>query len=100
MTGDIVLHFSGILRSLFVERKTNNFIEYGLIYGGEGQYHPIGLAFTMWLVNMIPFLLVYFALMVIGNLDVYWQRRDFIYRRVKLFIDERKTVKFDAFEQV
>lgn len=99
MTGDIVLRFSGILRSLFVERKTNNFIEYGLVYGGEGQYHPIGLAFTMWLVNMIPFMLVYFTLMIIGNLDVYWQRRDFIYRRVKLFIDERKTIKFDVFEQ-
>ncbi|MBA7542292.1 hypothetical protein ES705_34612 [subsurface metagenome] len=99
MTGDIVLRFSGILRSLFVERKTNNFIEYGLVYGGEGQYHPIGLAFTMWLVNMIPFLLVYLTLMIIGNLDVYWQRRDFIYRRVKLFINERKTIKFDASEQ-
>ena len=99
MTGDIVLRFSGILRSLFVERKTNNFLEYGLMYGGTGQYHPIGLAFTMWLVNMIPFLLVYFVLMIIGNLDVYWQKRDYFYRRVRLFIDERKTIKFDAFEK-
>ncbi|MHA1398730.1 MAG: hypothetical protein ACTSQE_00040 [Candidatus Heimdallarchaeaceae archaeon] len=75
MTGNIELHFSGIFRSLFIERKTNSFIIYGSQYNLHGQYHPVGLALTMWLINLIPYALVYAIFLFTANLDTLWKNR-------------------------
>ncbi|MHA2255889.1 MAG: hypothetical protein ACXAAM_07450, partial [Candidatus Heimdallarchaeaceae archaeon] len=90
MTGDIELRFNELFYSLFVERVTNNFLEYGFEYGSQGQYHPIGTSFTMWLMFMIPFLIVYGFLILIGNIDNVWKNIDFPVRKVREFIKARQ----------
>ncbi|MCG3225935.1 MAG: hypothetical protein H7645_03390 [Candidatus Heimdallarchaeota archaeon] len=90
MTGDIELRFTELLYSLFVERVTNNFFEYGFEYGLQGQYHPTGTSFTMWLMFLIPFLLVYGFFIIIGNLDNIWKNIDFPVRKVREFIVSRQ----------
>ncbi|NPD87293.1 MAG: hypothetical protein HGN29_01130 [Asgard group archaeon] len=91
MTGDIRLNFQDIFYSLFIERVTNNFLEYGFEYGLRGQYHPIGVTFTMWLINLVPFLIVYGFLIIIGNIDNLWKNIDFPVRKIKEFIQARQT---------
>jgi hypothetical protein len=98
MTGDIKLSFQDLFYSLFVERVTNNFLEYGFEYGSQGQYHPIGVAFTMWLMYMIPFLIIYGFLIIIGNLDNVWKNIDYPVRKVRDYIKARQEPELE-FEQ-
>ncbi|MCG3220271.1 MAG: hypothetical protein H7641_02730 [Candidatus Heimdallarchaeota archaeon] len=91
MTGDIELSFKDIFYSLFVERVTNKFLVYGFEYESQGQYHPVGSSFTMWLIFMIPFLIIYGFFIVIGNLDNIWKNIDFPVRKVREFIRARQA---------
>ena len=91
MTGNITFEFSGILRSLFIERKSNYFFIYGLQYGEEGQYHPFSVGLTMWLINLISFFLVYGMFIIILNMDTIWEKKDYPYRKIKGFFEARKA---------
>ncbi len=91
MTGDITLSFRNILFSLFVDRKTNNF----LIYAEQGQYHSIGVAFSLWLLYLIPFLIIYGIFLIVGNLDKIWMNRDYLIRKIVNSIKARKTPVLD-----
>ncbi len=91
MTGDISLKFGDLFYSLFVERVTNNFLNYGFEYGSQGQYHPIGVSFTMWLMNLIPFFIAYAFFILIGNSDKIWENKDFPVRRVREYIEARQA---------
>ena len=77
MTGDIELRFRDLLYSLFVERRSNNFLIYGLAYqdltGNQGQYHPIAVSLTITLIYFIPFLITYGIFILIGNMDNFWK---------------------------
>ncbi|MCK5408718.1 MAG: hypothetical protein KAJ30_00505, partial [Candidatus Heimdallarchaeota archaeon] len=101
MTGDITLSFRNILFSLFVDRKTNNFLVYGLGYANEqGQYHPIAVAFSTWLIYLIPFLIIYAIFLLIGNLDKMWVNRGYLIRKISDSIEARKTPVLDFQEQL
>ncbi len=101
MTGNITLSFRNILFSLFVDRKTNNFLIYGLAYANEqGQYHPIGVAFSIWLLYLIPFLIIYAIFLLIGNLDKIWVNRNYIVRKIGDSIKARKTPELDFQEKL
>ena len=91
MTGDISLQFGELFYSLFVERVTNNFLNYGFEYGSQGQYHPIGVSFTMWLMNLIPFFIAYAFFILIGNSYVIWKNKDFPIRKVRGYIEARQA---------
>ena len=91
MTGDIQLNFSELFYSLFVERVTNGFLNYGFEYGSQGQYHPIGVSFTMWLMNLIPFLIAYAFFIIVGNSDAIWRNKDFPIRKVREYIEARQA---------
>ncbi len=96
MTGDITLSFRDILFSLFVDRKSNDFLIYGLGYANEqGQYHPIAVAFSTWVIYLIPFLIIYAIFLIIGNLDKIWMNRDFLIRKITDGIKARKTPVLD-----
>ncbi len=96
MTGNITLDFTSLFYSLFVDRTMNEFILYGTQYkteGGKahpGQYHPIGIAVTLWLLYLIPFFVVYLIILLIGNLDNVWKNKNFAYKWVSGFIESRK----------
>lgn len=96
MTGNITLDFIGLFYSLFVDRTLNEFIIYGSQYttaGGKvhpGQYHPVGVGLTMWLLYLVPFMVTYGIFLIIGNLDNVWKNKDFVYRWVKNFIVSRR----------
>ena len=94
MTGDIELRFSEIFYSLFVDRKSNKVFIYGLQYGRLGQYHPISLSLSMWIINLTAFFLVYIILITMGNLDKIAKNIDWPYRKVKGMIEARKAVSF------
>lgn len=101
MTGNITLNFREILFSLFVDRKSNNFLVYGFEYANEqGQYHPIAVAFSIWLIYFVPFLIIYLAFLLIGNLDKMWKNRNFLYIRIVNAIEARKTPTLDFDEQL
>lgn len=101
MTGNITLSFRNILFSLFVDRKTNNFLIYGLAHTNEqGQYHPIGVAFSTWLLYLIPFLMIYAIFLLIGNLDKMWVNRNYIVRKIVDAIEDRKTPDLDFQEKL
>ncbi|UJG42303.1 MAG: hypothetical protein K9W46_07780 [Candidatus Heimdallarchaeum endolithica] len=91
MTGNIELRFRGILRSVFIERKTNSFFIYGTQYNLSGQYHPIGLALTMWLINLLPFALVYMMFLITMNIDKIWINRKKIVENIKTKIKREKV---------
>ena len=95
MTGDIILSFRDIFYSLFVERVTNRFLEYGFEYGMQGQYHPIGVAFTMWLMYMIPFFIAYGFFIIIGNMDNIYKNLDLPYRKIREYIAARQAPKLE-----
>ena len=101
MTGDITLRFRNILFSLFVDRKTNNFLIYGFAYLNEqGQYHPIGVAFSTWLIYLIPFSIIYAIFLLIGNFDKIWANRGYIVRKIVDSIKARQTPVLDFQEQL
>jgi hypothetical protein len=91
MTGDIKLSFKDLFYSLFVERVTNNFLIFGFEYESQGQYHPIGTAFTMWLMYIIPFLIAYGFFILIGNLDNIWKNIDYPVRKVRDYLKARQA---------
>ena len=95
ITGDIVLSFRYILFSLFVDRKTNSFLRFGFEYGMQGQYHPMGVAYTTWLLYLIPFLIIYAMFLFIGNLDKIWMNKDYLIRKIVDSIKARKTPVLD-----
>ncbi|MHA1551053.1 MAG: hypothetical protein ACTSQC_03840 [Candidatus Heimdallarchaeaceae archaeon] len=101
MTGDITLSFRNILFSLFVDRKTNNFLIYGFAYTNEqGQYHPISVAFSIWLIYLLAFLIIYAIFLLIGNLDRIWANRGYLIRKIVDSIEDRKTPVLDFQEQL
>ena len=97
MTGNITLEFTGLFYSLFVDRTINDFIIYGTQYKTEGekthpgQYHPIAVALTLWLLYLIPFFVVYLVLLIVGNLDNVWKNRNFLFKWIKKFIESRQS---------
>ncbi len=103
MTGNISLDFREFFYSLFVDRRSNTFLVYGFEFqeccGEQGQYHPIGVSFTAWLLYMIPFLLVYGIFLLIGNLDTIWRNKDYFYRKITGAIDARRTPDMDFDEK-
>ena len=96
MTGNISLSFIGLFYSLFVDRTINDFIIYGTQYKIEGekthpgQYHPIALALTLWLLYLVPFFATYLIFLIIGNLDNVWKNKGFLIKWVRNFIESRK----------
>ncbi|MHA1686461.1 MAG: hypothetical protein ACTSYD_08665 [Candidatus Heimdallarchaeaceae archaeon] len=90
LSGDITFQFSKFFKSLFVERKNNQFLVYGLQYGESGQYHPISLAFSMWLINLIPFFFVYGIFLFVGNIKTIVENLDLPYRKLKDYIEARR----------
>ena len=95
MTGDITLEFIGLFYSLFVDRTLNEFIIYGTQYkvgdkSHPGQYHPIGIAITLWLLYLIPFFASYLIFLILGNLDNVWKNKNFVYKWFTNFIESRK----------
>ena len=101
MTGDITLNFRAILFSLFVNRKSNNFLIYGFEYSNQqGQYHPIAVSFSIWLIYIVPFLFTYGVFLIIGNSDRFWANRDYLYRRVKEAILARRAPVLDFDEKM
>ncbi len=102
MTGNISLDFREFFYSLFVDRRSNTFLVYGFAFqeqGEQGQYHPIGVSFTIWLLYLVPFLVVYGIFLIIGNLDNIWKNKDYIYRKVIDAIDARRTPTMDFDEK-
>ncbi len=100
MTGNITLSFRYILFSLFVDRKSNNFLIYGFEFANEqGQYHPIAVAFSTWLIYLIPFLVIYAIFLLIGNIDKIWANRGYIVRKIGGAIEARKTPVLDFQEK-
>jgi hypothetical protein len=95
MTGEIVLEFKKLFYSLFVDRRDNQFLIYGLEHGGEGQYHPIAVTLTVWLLFLVPFFAIYLILLIIGNLDNIWKNRNFIYRRIVKFLESRREPELE-----
>ena len=96
MTGNIFLSFRNILFSLFVDRKTNSFLIYGFEFTGEqGQYHPIAVAFSTWLIYLIPFLIIYAIFLLVGNLDKIWENKDYVVRKINEAIEARKIPDLD-----
>ena len=101
MTGNITFSFRYILFSLFVDRTSNNFLIYGLGYAYEqGQYHPIAVAFSTWLIYLIPFLIIYAIFLLIGNLDKMWVNRGYIVRKIGDSIKARQTPVLDFQEKL
>ncbi|MBY8999835.1 MAG: hypothetical protein KGD64_02875 [Candidatus Heimdallarchaeota archaeon] len=101
MTGNITLKFRDLLFSLFVDRKSNNFLIYGLNYANEqGQYHPIAVAFSTWLIYLIPFLVIYAIFLIVGNLDKIWKNRNYLYNKITYSIESRKTPLLDFQDQL
>ena len=100
MTGNIGLRFRELFYSLFVERVKNNFLIYGFEYGGQGQYHPVALSVTIWLLYLVVFLMVYAIFILIGNLDNIWKNIDYPYRRVVKAIDARRAPDLSFDEKV
>lgn len=90
LTGDITLQFSGFFKTLFVERKNNTFLIYGLQYGETGQYHPIALAISMWLINLIPFFFVFGIFLFVGNIKTIVLNLNLPYRKLKEYIHSRR----------
>jgi len=95
MTGNITLEFIGLFYSLFVDRTLNEFIIYGTQYKEAekthpGQYHPLGVAITLWLLYLIPFFVVFLIILIIGNLDNIWKNKNFVYRWFSNFVESRK----------
>ncbi len=99
LTGDIELRFRDLLYSLFVERRSNDFLVYGFeykeSYGNQGQYHPIAVGLTMMLIYFIPFLITYGIFLIIGNLDNIWNNKDYVYRRIANAIEARRSPELD-----
>ena len=95
MTGELVLEFKKLFYSLFVDRRNNQFLIYGLEHGGEGQYHPIAITLTVWLLFLVPFLAIYLILLIIGNFDNIWKNKNFIYRRIVKFIESRQEPELE-----
>ncbi len=99
MTGDIELRFRDLLYSLFVERRSNNFLIYGFAYqdltGNQGQYHPIAISLTCMLIYFIPFLITYGIFLIIGNLDNIWKNKDYLYRKVSDYVEARRAPSLD-----
>lgn len=101
MTGNITLSFRNILFSLFVDRKTNNFLIYGFDYINEqGQYHPIAVAFSTWLIYLIPFSIIYAIFLLVGNLDKMWANKGYLIHKINYAIEARKTPVLDFQEQL
>jgi len=97
MTGELVLEFKRLFYSLFVDRRDNQFLIYGLEHGGEGQYHPIAVTLTVWLLFLVPFFAIYLILLIIGNLDNIWKNKNFLYRRIVKFIESRQEPELEQF---
>lgn len=104
MTGNISLDFREFFYSLFVDRRSNTFLVYGFEFqeccGEQGQYHPIGISFTLWLLYMVPFLVVYGIFLIIGNIDNMWKNKDYLYRRIINAIEARRTPTMEFDEKV
>ncbi len=96
MTGNIILNFGGILRSLFIERKNNHFIIYGLQYNSHGQYHPVAVAFIIFLMEFIPFFMVYGIYLFITKLDVLWAKRYALINKIVNRIKEERVMELLA----
>ena len=90
MTGELVLEFKKLFYSLFVDRRDNQFLIYGLEHGGTGQYHPVALTLTIWLLFLVPFFAIYLILLIIGNSDNIWKNKNYLYRRIVKFIESRQ----------
>ena len=103
MTGNLSLDFREFFYSLFVDRRSNTFLVYGFEFqeccGEQGQYHPIAVCFTTWLLYMVPFLLVYAIFLIIGNFDNLWGNKDFVYRKITEAINARRTPTMDFDEK-
>jgi len=95
MTGNIEIRFEDFFYSLFVDRKANKVFIYGLQYGRQGQYHPISLAISMWIINLLAFFAVYAILITLGELDKIIKNIDWPYKRIKMMIESRKVVEFN-----
>ena len=95
MTGELVLEFKRLFYSLFVDRRDNQFLVYGLEYEGEGQYHPVALSLTIWLLYLVPFFATYLIFLIIGNLDNVWKNRNFLYKRIVNFVEARREPELD-----
>jgi len=99
VSGDITLEFTQLFVSLFIERKSNKFLIYGFEYaesrGETGQYHPIALAITMWLIYLIPFLAIYGIFLFIGNLDKIWKNKDWLFKKIAGYVTARQELTFN-----
>ncbi len=95
MTGELVLEFKKLFYSLFVDRRDNQFLIYGLEHGGQGQYHPIAVALTTWLLYLVPFFAVFLIILILGNLDNVWKNRNIVYKRVAEFVAARREPELE-----
>lgn len=95
MTGELVLEFKKLFYSLFVDRRDNQFLIYGLEHGGKGQYHPIAVTLTICLFFLVPFFVIFLILLIIGNLDNIWKNKNFLYRRIVKFIESRQEPELE-----
>ena len=95
MTGELVLEFKRLFYSLFVDRRDNQFLIYGLEHEGQGQYHPIAIALTTWLIYLVPFFMIYFILLILGNLDNVWKNRTILYDKVVGFVEARREPELE-----